>query len=244
MKRRVGGSHAVVVPDNEGLHELVCLAGCVATLDSLLRRLRPGALRLDDRAKTPLHPLPAIVSVHPPISARHRTDSTRAVREGAFDVGDVPRGGSRLNVSPVEKCVDHDGNAGLFCQVDEGAQVHERRVHTSIAHQAKQVQPTTALFGFADDGLNNVVRPDGAVVNRVVDLGDIHHRNATRTQVEVPYLAIAHLAWWQADVRPARTDETVRVAFLKRREHGGSREAYGVVRALRSFAETIENHQN
>ncbi len=227
MKAGVFRLDAVVVADGERFDELVGLAGGVAGVDALARRGGPGALRLDDGAVGALHAFPAIVPIHGPVAPGDGADASRAAGELGLELGQVPGRRARLHVAAVEKRVDDDGHAGTLRHVDQPEQVHERRVDAAVAHEAEEVQAAMRLLRLGHDVDDHAVPGEGAGVNLVVDLRDVHHRDAAGAQIHVPNLAVAHLARGQAHVGAARSDDAAGVAREDRgerrcRARGGS----------------------
>jgi hypothetical protein len=120
-----------------------------------------------------------------------------------------------LHISTVEERMRDDGDARGFGKVDEREKVSERRVHASVADESEKVK--TALVGptLLDEVADHPVVRQAAIVERTIDLGDVQQSDSTRAKVEVSDLAVSHLAWRQADVRPAGADEPVRVLVVQ-----------------------------
>jgi len=53
-------------------------------------------------------------------------------------------------------------------------------VDPAVAHEADEVQAAAGVFCLSDDLTNYLVGGKCPVVNGVVDLRDVHHRDATR----------------------------------------------------------------
>src|SRR5438132_606334 len=95
-------------------------------------------------------------------------------------------------------------------QLGERHQVVVVSVDAARSHQAQEVQPAAPLHRVARGGQQDRVGEEAAVVDGVADARQILHNGEAGTQVEVPDLAVAHLALWQADGRTGGSQLAVR----------------------------------
>ena len=114
----------------------------------------------------------------------------------------------------------------------------------AVAHEAEQVQAAPRRGRALREPVHDRVLAQGARLDLGVDAGDVHERDAPGAEVQVPDLAVAHLAGGQAHVGAARADEAVRVHGKDGVEGRGSRQTDGVVLALRPLAESVEDDEN
>ena len=176
------------------LHELVGHALLVKPPYRLQRLLRLRADTERHQVVTALHALPSLVAVHREIAA----DDGGEMRARAEQLAQVLLGRLRRRVAAVEDGMDEDSlRAERVRRVDQLVQMRLQRVHAAIGQQPHEMHPPPAYRL----GQHLVLRQIG-----VADAHDVLIDHASRADVQVPDLGIAHLSVRQSD-RGARRVE-------------------------------------
>ena len=127
---------------DDGLEELVVLAGGVAGFD---RGDRVGALfafARNDAFHADLDAVPSLVPVHDVVSADHGGEFRLAAHGGDLgeEVAHVACAGFGVGVAAVaEKVNEHFRDGHFFGDLQEGVEVVDVTVHTAVADQAQEV---------------------------------------------------------------------------------------------------------
>ena len=87
--------------------------------------------------------------------------------------------------------------------------MRQRAVDAAVGEQPEEVQPPARLPRRGEDVRDFRALCHGSVVDGVVDARDVHHRDATGTEVQVADFAVAHLPRRQPDVGAAGLDDVV-----------------------------------
>src|SRR6185312_8631086 len=93
------------------------------------------------------------------------------------------------------------------------------------------------------DPLDNGIVEERAVLDRIVDPGQVLPHHGARAEVQVPDLRVAHLPLGQADRTPARCELGVAIAVPELVEHRRVRLRHRVAWARRREAEAVEHHE-
>ena len=139
--------------------------------------------------------------------------------------------------------MDDDLHAGSKGEIDQRVDVGEGAVDAAIGAEAHQVEAPACALCLGDDLLQHVVRPERPFGDLDVDARDIHLRDASGAEVQVPHFAVAHLPVGEPDVAAARGDEGVRVAGVHRVDGRLLRLGDGVVGVLGALAVAVEDHE-
>jgi hypothetical protein len=216
--------------DDDGLDELVGDASVIARLHGRDRIVRVLALAVHDGAQRPLGAVPAVVAVHRVVAAGHGRNPVDG------QLGEVVNRRGRGHVAAVGERVDP---RLLRREGQQRLEVVDVRVHTSVRHQAEQVDALPALEG----GAQGLVLEQRAVADRAVDPLQVLVEDAARADRQVPDLGVAHLSVRQADCL-ARGDELrVRIVAPQPVEDGRVRELDGVARPRRRDAPAVEDDE-
>src|SRR3982074_413227 len=82
-------------------------------------------------------------------------------------------------------------------------------MHATVRNQAQQMQLPPAGTSILHSSQQRGIRKKIAVLNHQLDTSAIHEYNASGADVEVSYLAVAHLPFGKANIGTAGVDECV-----------------------------------
>jgi hypothetical protein len=85
---------------------------------------------------------------------------------------------------------------------------------------------------------------EGAVADRLVDAREVLVDRATRTEVGMTDLGVAHLPLRQADILARREEEGVGAGVPQTVERRGARQVHGVVGRVLPPAPAVQDHQH
>ena len=149
-----------------------------------------------------------------------------------------------IDVAAVHEAVDANGlDAALGSHGDQGLAVRLHGVDAAGAHETHEVQGLTGSGDIVHGLGEDLVGLDGAVLDGVVDAGELLEHDAAGTDVEVAHLGIAHLAVGKADVLAGSTQRGVGILLVQRVDERGARSCDGVVRALGRQAEAVHDDE-
>ena len=190
---------AVIAVDDEGLDEFVRLAPRIGVRHGQVRRQRGFALPRDDGAIGAFHPFPAVVAVHRVIAADDRADP-RAFGHRPLQFGDKAHRGLRRHVAAVGDRVQDDRHACPGDGANGGLDMDHMAMHASVGHHAHQMRRPARGTQPLDKPHKAFVAHEAAVLDRKVDLAQIHRDDAARADIGMAHLGIAHLPARQSDV--------------------------------------------
>ena len=95
-----------------------------------------------------------------------------------------------------------DDKRFLLVKVDQREEVLVDGVDPAAADEPHEVDRPAALFGVLAGIDEHRVLEERPVPDRRVDADEVLHHHATRAEVQVTHLTIAHLAGWEADGEP------------------------------------------
>jgi hypothetical protein len=151
---------------------------------------------------------------------------------------------ARRHVAPVEERVHGDARyAGRRGEVDHREDVGFMAVHATGREQAEHVQAGVRIAGRATGAEQGRIACEAAIGNRRVNAGQVLVDHATRTDVHVAHLGIAHLALGQADLEAVGIDEAVRTLGEQAPPVRAAGHGDGIVRRLLAMAPAIEDQQ-
>ena len=166
------------------------------------------------------------------------------VGQRGLQAGQVLGGGLRRRVAAVGDRM-HDGLAAGLVQV--GGQRRGMvlvRVHAAGRDQADQVAGAAGLLQRVDQRGEGGRLGDAAVRDGVADAHQFLLHHAAGADIQVADLGVAHLAVRQSDIAAGGVQEGVRAGLPQAGEGRGLRQAHGVVRAVLTPAEAVEDHQH
>ncbi len=135
-------------------------------------------------------------------------------------------------------------DAGLAGQLRDGHRVAVHGVHAARPDEPDEVQAGAALGDRADRGQQRGVLPEGAVGDLSVDAGQVLEHGPARAQVEVPDLAVAHLAIGQPDGGAGGLQADVRPLGHQGPPARHVRRGDGVNRRVRPDAEAVDDDED
>jgi hypothetical protein len=191
-------------------------------------------LAVDQHVQRRLRALGAAVAVHRVVAADHRADASGP----RVDLRQVLRAAVRRGVTAVGERVD-DNVLALGAQLQQRAEVLERRVHPAVGDETDQVHALEALERRAD----RRVGPELAARHGLVDARQVLLDDGAGAEVQVADLAVAHLALGQPDGGAAGLELRVRVARPEVVEDRRARQVDGVAGPGRREAPAVEDHQ-
>jgi hypothetical protein len=119
-------------------------------------------------------------------------------RQSSFQVEHERRARPRWRVSSVQQGVDPDGGHTLGrSQCSDSHEMAVVGVHPARTDQADHVKPTAWSYRSAARFQQGGPGRERAVGDRRVDPREVLEHGPTGTQVQVPDLGVAHLAWGQ-----------------------------------------------
>ena len=143
-------------------------------------------------------------------------------------------------VAAVGERVHHDlGRAALGAHLDQRPQVVPAGVHPAVGDQADEVD----ALRVGERLHQHLVGLDRAVVDGVVDAGQVLLDHSAGAEVQVPHLGVAHLALGQAHRGARRIELGVRIARPEVVEDRRVGERDRVARAVGSEPEAVEHDQ-
>jgi hypothetical protein len=187
--------------DNNGLDELVGLAGLVTLSEGCDGVAGLLALACDETLHADLDAVPALVAVHDVVTTDNGRDLAKADLLGEGEqVLQVSLATLGVAVTTVTEEVNvYLGHTNLLGDLEQRLEVVDVRVHTAVRDETAQVESAIALLG-ALEALNNVLDlVHLAILDSFVDADDILPHNPAGANVQVSDLGVAHEAFWQAD---------------------------------------------
>ncbi len=182
-----------------GPDEFIRNAFRIASVEGLQRVSNRGAAPMDQQVIGQLHALPPLVPVHGIVPADHAGYPGRLPLHRCEEALHVAPAAAWVGVPPIGEGVHEDlRQAAPGRHAAEGLQVGAHGMDAPIGNQADQVEPpaTRAEEGFLQDRRTL----QAAVRNGLVDAHQVLVHHAAGPDVEVPYLAVAHLPRRQPDM--------------------------------------------
>ncbi|MPM75861.1 hypothetical protein SDC9_122855 [bioreactor metagenome] len=131
--------------------------------------------------------------------------------------------------------------AGFFRKLHERIEMRVVGVHAAIGKQAHQVQRAVVLFAVFDGAEKRFVPKKISVRDCLGDTRKLLVDDTPCANIEVTYLAVAHLARWQADIHTARRNLRMRIFVPKTRNIRRAVCLDGVEVLFLGAAEAIQN---
>ena len=186
-----------------GLDEFVADALGIGIFHSLHGIRGLAALAVDHEIPDLGHALPALVAVHG-IEAPRQAGHTHVLHGDDLFQQAAHIGGAALGrgIAPVHEAVDAHRHTGGESHGAQGHQMVDVAVHTAVGEQARQMQTAAAAACFFHHVLQHGVVEQGAVLKGHVDARHVLIDDASRTDIEVSHLGVAHIAGRQAHFAP------------------------------------------
>ena len=227
-----------------GLDEFVADALGIGVFHSLDGIRGMAALAVDHEVPDPGHAPPALVAVHGVEAPRqaghaHILHGDDLFQEAAHIGGAAPGRG----VAPVHEAVDahrHPGGKGHGAQ---GHQMVDVAVHAAVGEQARQMQAAAAAARLFQHVQQHGVVEQGAVLKGQVDARHVLIDDASRADVEVPHLGVAHIAGRQAHFAPGGGQAAVRTARRQVIQMGRGRHPGGIAFPFVRQAPAVKDEQ-
>ena len=249
--------YAVVVPhqgwglalcmDNRGQHEFVVLAALVGLLQAGNRGSRPVlGLALGQHAVGLFHPLPVIVPVHGIVApADAGNPATAQFSEQLLGLLQGRGGAAGRRVAAVQEGVQIDffrSPARRQPQCCENLPLVT--VHSPWRKQAKNMHGAAGRGGFVYGRAIRRVVVKAAVLDSLVDAGDVLVDHPARPQAHMAHLGVAHLACGQPDVQPGTRDNRMGILAPQPVPYRRVGLGYGIVPGLLAVTPAIQDNQD
>ena len=118
------------------------------------------------------------------------------------------------------------------------------RVHAAVRHEPEQMQLAASharvLHGIDQHGMRKKL----AVLNHQIDARDIHVHDAPRADVEVPNLAVPHLAFGQPNKRPRSVNQRVGIVAQQPVVSRLARKCNGVAFGFSAISPAVEDDKD
>ena len=145
-----------------------------------------------------------------------------------------------IGIAAVHKAVNkHTVQAVILSDVAQGHQMILRTVNAAGAGQAHDVQGLAMVAGIGVCADDFWILHDGAVGNALVDFHQILIHHAAAADVQMSYLAVAHLAVGQTHVLTAGLERAVRIGGAQKVQIRRRCAVYRIAVTFRTFAPTI-----
>ena len=161
-----------------------------------------------------------------------------------FQILEIGEGRFRGDIAPVGDRVQYHRNTALGDRLDRSDDVVQMAMHPAIRHQPHQMGGAARRLELGDEALQGVVGEEAAILDRQVDLAQVHRHHPAGADIGMADLGIAHLAAGQPDIGAVGDQPVMRAVGHDPVEIRGIGQRGGV--GLRFFAETpaVENAQN
>ena len=190
--------------------------------------------------------LPAPVAIHRVVTAVHRGDFAGVVLTHfllqLFEIAGAV-GGQR--VAAVHEGMNEDAvHAVLLRHFQQRVEMSLLRMHAAIGDQAEEMQSPFAHARMLHRREQHGMRKEFAVLDHQVDAGDVHVNDASRADVEMANLAVAHLPLGQTNKRSAGMDQRVGIFAQQPVVSGLARERDGVGFGFGAVSPAVEDDEN
>src|SRR5438477_1647905 len=138
----------------------------------------------------------------------------------------------------------HSIDISLFCHSEQGVQVLLRRMHASVRDQSDEMQrgaSSLSVFHRLNEG---VVAKELTGFDSMIDARGVHADYASRSDVQVPDLAVPHLPSFQTDVLAGCFDDCVGILLVPFIEMRGASKRNRIAFTLGGVTEPVENDQD
>ena len=258
VRTEIKEEHHIVVPHalfvaigkNAGLQELIRLPLRITLLHIFGRGA--GALFAapqNDGIPCQLVAVPALIPVHRIETADNRGNFGAVRPDGFLQLANKAGPAGWRAVTAVRNGMDANIADTRFISIfDDADQMVDMAVHAAVTHQAKQVQ--TGRSGLGKSGLQHGVFPHGPIFDGIIHPAEVLKDNAARTQVQVSYFGITHLAVRKAHVLPGSAQQAVGIVGKEVISKGGISQNSGVtvlfrdIRPQRIAAPAVANNKN
>jgi len=192
-----------------------------------------------------LDTLPAFIAVHRIVTADDRSDLAPGNLQMVPQTLDETLTAARIGVAAVHEAVDESlvTDTVLLGDIAQFEQVVQRAVHPSVRQQPHEMHLLAVLLSISKCLHDLRVLQDRVVATGDIDLHKVLIDHAARTDIEVSYLRIAHLAVGQSDILSVGTQLGIGILFLQSHNIFGTGAVNYIVMAVVAFAPAIQNHQ-
>ena len=226
-------------------HKFVGYALVVAVLHSLDGVALEYAFAVNERSVSLGNSVPYIISVHSVKSTAYSSD---------FTVGKLFHiVGKLLNkaltaygryVSSVHKAMYvYLLYSLLFSHFYKSEKMLDMRVYATVGYKTHYVEILAVLLCLLHSVYKRGIREEITVFDSLAYLGQILKNNSARTDIEVAYLAVAHLSFGQTYCKTARIELSRRIFLENFEDFGRSLGGYGVVLAELVDAVSVHYYQ-
>ena len=239
-----GTDTAIDILVDDGLEEFVGHTLCIACLDCSDEIGSLLALAIYEHIISIFKALPAMVAVHGVVATDDGGNLTCRLGTMLLHVFEESGTGLGVGVAAIHEAMDEGfvKTIGLG-GVAKGIEMVERGVDTAGAAKAHEVDGDIVLLGVGEGAFDLGILGEGTVGDRAVDLHEILIHDASRTDVEMADLGVAHLAVGQTYIFTAGLE--FRMGILGHEaihERGGSVED-GIVLLMVADAIAVKDDQ-
>ena len=211
--------------------------------------IRLRATSQDDGIPSQLVAFPPLIAIHGIITTDHRGNMRACAASLSGDRGQVIGGAGGRSIAPVGDGVDHDVvDAGFLGRLRQGDEVILMAMHAAIRDETKKVQPVTPRLG--KSLLQNLVRPELAIGDGLVDAGEILINDPTGPKIHMADFRVAHLPIREPNIQATGAQGRSWISGVEVIVKGRAREHRGITVFFSFFSPTwidppsIANYQN
>ncbi|MNX91740.1 hypothetical protein D3C86_1238450 [compost metagenome] len=190
-----------------------------------------------------LDALPAIVAIHRIITADYRADAG-TLRQARYQRRHKIFSRLRRDVAAIGDGMHHDLQAVADHQPHRRLAVEDMAMDAAIGNHAHQMRHTARGFYLGCEIKHRRIAEKAAILDRQIDLAEIHGDDAARADIGVAHFRIAHLPGGQADIRAEGGQRRIR-AGGKKPVHGRRvRQNRRIAGCILTQPPAIENSQD
>ena len=239
---------AAAVGADEGNHEFVGHSLVVGVFHSLHRIGALAAFRVGENHRVIGlgNALPAPVAIHGVVASVHGGDLAAVVfAHLLLQLFQVSRAIGGQSIAPVHESVHEDAvHPVLLGHLQQRVKMSLLRVHAAIGHQAEKMQAPLAGARMFHCIEQHRMREEFAVPDHQINARDVHVDDASRANIEMTNLAVAHLPLGQPNKGTAGMNERVRILPQQAIVGRFAGESDGVGFGFGSVSPAVENGKN
>ena len=193
-------ANPLIAVDDRGLDEFIKLLAPIACLDrSNGGTGRELPLPLDHRLIGLADTFPSVVPVHGIVAARY-SGNARAFCHFGFQLLKISQCRFRGHVPPVCHRMEPHRHARITDRLYRRQYVGHMAMYPPVGNKPHQMGRTTGCLELSDKSLQCLVVVKRSVLDREVNLPQIHRNHAASANIGVPNLRVAHLPAGQANI--------------------------------------------
>ena len=162
---------------------------------------RPLPLTPHHRGIGAAHPFPTVVAVHRPIAPDHRRHP-RPHRQFRLQRCDKPVRRRRRHIPPIRDRMQPDRHPQRGDRTARRQHMHDMPMHPAIRHDTHQMRRPARRLHLARKFHQRRIGRKGPILHRQINRAKVHRHHASRADIGMPHLGIAHLPRGQPHIRP------------------------------------------